>query len=79
MICVFCRGNLTAKEVLEEVKVGNNHIMVDVRAEECDNCHERYFPEGTVDYLQRLKAELKKNPRQFKTVGQVFQAASSLS
>ncbi len=72
MICVFCKGNLTKKEVEEEFKVGNDHIMVEVEAEVCDNCHERYFPQGTVDYLLKLKRELKTTKKQLKAVGQVF-------
>lgn len=76
MICVFCKGSLTQKKVREEIKVGNDHVLVDLDAEECDNCHERYFPSGTVDYLQRLKEELKTKRSSFKVVGQVYQNAS---
>jgi len=61
--------------VEEEVKAGNDHILAEVEAEVCVNCHERYFPQGTIDYLQKLKKELKNKKEQFKPVGQVFRAA----
>ncbi|OGQ04600.1 MAG: hypothetical protein A2W61_07350 [Deltaproteobacteria bacterium RIFCSPLOWO2_01_44_7] len=75
MKCVFCKGSLVKKMVEEEVKAGNDHILAEVEAEVCVNCHERYFPQGTIDYLQKLKKELKNKKEQFKPVGQVFRAA----
>lgn len=75
MTCIFCRGNLSKKKVQEEIQVDYDHIMVEVEAEVCDNCHERYFPEGTVNYLQKLRKELKTKKGRFKPVGQVYQPA----
>lgn len=74
MICIFCKGTVSKKKVEEEVKVGVDHILVQLDAEVCNNCHERYFPEGTVDYLQKLRRELKTKKTQFKAIGQVFEA-----
>lgn len=73
MTCVFCKGSVSPKEVEEEIKAGMDHIIVTLKAEVCDHCHERYYPEGTVDYLQKLKKELKTQKNHFKPVGQVFQ------
>ena len=72
MTCIFCKGNLSRKKVQEEVQVDNDHIVVEVETEVCDNCHERYFPEGTVDYLQRLRRELKTKKGQFKPIRQTY-------
>jgi len=76
MICIFCKGHLSKKKVQEEVQVDNDHIVVEIEAEVCDNCHERYFPEGTVDYLQKLRKELKTKKDRFRPVGQVYHMAS---
>ncbi len=73
MICVLCKGKVFKKMVQEDVAVGNDHIVVNLEAEVCENCHERYYVEGTADYLQRLKRDLKSKKDQFKPVGQVYQ------
>ena len=75
MICVLCKGKVSRKTVQEDVAVGNDHIMVSLEAEVCDNCHERYYSEGTVDYLQKLRRDLKSHKDWFTPVGQVYQAA----
>lgn len=75
MICVLCKGKVSKKMVREDVTVGNDHIVVNLEAEVCENCHERYFSEGTADYLQRPKRDLKNKKDRFKLVGQVYQTA----
>lgn len=75
MNCVLCKGSLVRKKVEEEVKVGTDHILVQIEAEVCENCHERYYAEGTVDYLQNLRKQLKENKTRFKAVGQVYEAS----
>lgn len=74
MICVLCKGKVSKKMVQEDIAVGNDHIMVDLEAEVCGSCHERYYPAGTIDYLQKLKRDLKSHKEQFTPVGQVYQA-----
>ncbi|MBI2082834.1 MAG: YgiT-type zinc finger protein [Deltaproteobacteria bacterium] len=74
MICILCKGKVAKRVVQEDITVGNDHIMVNLEAEVCENCHERYYPEGTVDYLQKLKQDLKSHREQFTPVGQVYQA-----
>lgn len=75
MICVLCKGKVLRKTVQEDISAGNDHLVVSLEAEVCENCHERYFPEGTVDYLQKLKRELKSKKGHFTAIGQVYQTA----
>ncbi|MBI4373540.1 MAG: YgiT-type zinc finger protein [Deltaproteobacteria bacterium] len=74
MICVLCKGKVAKKVVQEDITVGNDHIMVNLEAEVCESCHERYYSEGTVDYLKKLRQDLKSHREQFTPVGQVYQA-----
>ena len=74
MKCIFCKGNLSKELVTEEVKVGNDHVLVKLEAEVCENCHEKYFPEGTVDFLQEIKKKLKADKSHLKPIGQVYQS-----
>ena len=74
MRCVLCGGDLEQKLVEEEVKVGADHILVEVEAEVCRNCHERYFAEGVIDRLIELKQKLKVKKVNFPLVGSVYKA-----
>lgn len=75
MICVMCKGTVTKKMVEEDIAIGHDHFLVNLEAEVCNDCHERYYPEGTVDYLQKLRREFKSKKGCFKSVGQVYQTA----
>lgn len=74
MKCVLCHGKLVTQIVEEELQVGSDHVMVELKANVCENCHERYFAEGTGDYLLNLKKEIKADKSQLKPIGQVYQA-----
>ncbi len=71
--CAFCGGELVEKEVTEEIRLDNDHILVPVTAEVCGECSERYFPEGTIDRLIRLKESLKKKKVKRKEVSRVLE------
>ena len=76
MICVFCKGRVVEREVEEDITVGSDHLVVTVKAEVCENCHEHYYSEGVIDSLQRLKRELRAKKDSFKAVGQVYHAVN---
>ena len=75
VICVFCKGKVTKQKVQEEIRVGNDYVVAEVDAEICGNCHERYFIQGTIDHLLKLKRRLKRNKKHLQQVGKVFRAA----
>ena len=75
MKCIFCKGNLVEKKVQKEVKVGGDYFLVPLQAEVCEQCHETYFAEGTVDYIQQFKKTAKAKKSLFTPIGQVFQPA----
>lgn len=82
MKCIFCSGPVNEQIVKAEVTSGQDHILVPVKAEVCENCHERYYPSGTIDYLQSVKKEMaktfKKNRSAYKEVGRIYKADSTL-
>ncbi len=75
MICIYCKGNLRSKKVEEEIKVGKDHVLVQITAEICEHCHERYFSDSALGKMLELKQKLKKDKKHFKAVGKVFRAA----
>ena len=75
MQCALCGGELCSKKVSEEVIEGNKHLVVQVKAEVCINCHERYYASGVVDYLIEVKKKLKHNDIDLHPIGKVYKLA----
>lgn len=73
MRCVLCGGELIEKMVTEEIIEDNNHIVVKVKAEVCEQCHERYYASGIVDKLIGIKEDLKKHQLPLHEIGKVFE------
>ena len=76
MICIFCKGKVAKQKVQEDIQVGSDHMVVEVEAEVCENCHERYYPQGTADRLLALKRQFKTDKNRLKPIGQVYQAVA---
>lgn len=77
MKCVICGGKIKEKEVLEEVKENNNHLVVKVKADVCLNCGERYYASGVVDKLVNLKENLRKHNLRLHEIGKVYELVKS--
>jgi len=75
MKCVFCGGNLQKKMVEEEVANGSDRLLIKVEAEVCVNCHEKYFPEGTVDQMIDQREIMQRRKSKLQEVGKVYQLA----
>lgn len=74
MKCALCGGNLVRETVQEEVKVHQDHVLVDVEAEVCQDCHERYFEEGVIDRLIVIKRKLTEREFKLPKLGEVYKA-----
>ena len=59
----------------EEVIDGNEHVVVKVKAEVCENCHERYYASGVVDKLIEVKENLRENKLNLRVIGKVYELA----
>ncbi|OGX51534.1 MAG: hypothetical protein A3G37_02990 [Omnitrophica WOR_2 bacterium RIFCSPLOWO2_12_FULL_46_30] len=77
MECVICGSEIREKEVLEELREKNNHLLVKVRAEVCLNCGERYYASGIVDKLISLKESFKKRGLKLHEIGKVYELIQS--
>jgi len=54
--CAICGGKVEEREVSEEVRVGNDFVVIEnVRAGVCVECGERYYPLGIVDRLRNIE------------------------
>jgi len=59
--------------VQTEIKVGYDHLMVNVQAEACAECGEAYYSAETLRYLERLKEEFSRKEIVPPSVGKVYQ------
>jgi YgiT-type zinc finger domain-containing protein len=74
MKCVICKsGDVEQAVVQAEIKVGHDHLMVNVQAEACAECGEAYFSAETLRYFERLKEEFTRQEIVPPTVGKVYQ------
>ena len=54
--CAICGGKVEEREVSEEVRVGNDFVVIEnVIAGVCMECGERYYPPGVVDRLRDIE------------------------
>jgi len=54
--CAICGGKVEEREVSEEIRVGNDFVVVkNVAAGVCVECGERYYPPGVVDRLRAIE------------------------
>ena len=58
--CLNCGiGTTKIKDVQKILSMNTDTVLINVKAEVCDHCGERYFDPETVRYFEELKLELK--------------------
>ena len=73
MKCVICHGdNIQAKDVNEELTVGNDVVYVSVKALVCQTCGERYYDRRTMQFLEEAERNLKEGKAKLQEVGKVL-------
>ncbi|MCB1193881.1 MAG: YgiT-type zinc finger protein [Leptospiraceae bacterium] len=75
--CIHCGiGKTTIKNVEKILSFNNNTVLVNINAEVCDHCGERYYEPETVRYFERIKKELKsKDSKQLIPIGITYKVA----
>ncbi len=73
MKCVICYGEqIILQEVKEDLNIGNNIIYVPIKVLVCKNCGERYYDKRTIQYLERVEAQLHNDQSELKEVGKIL-------
>lgn len=74
MTCVICkRGEIKARKVEAEIKVGNDHLLVVVDAEACTECGEAYYSPDTMRHLERVRGDFISKAITPPAIGRVYQ------
>ncbi len=58
--CPVCGGDLIEKEVDKLLRGGMHTAVVNVSAEVCLRCGERYYSQETVRYFEQIRIKLKR-------------------
>ncbi len=75
--CAVCGGQLVEKRVEKLLRGGSNMASLEVSAEVCLHCGERFYTPKVVEKFERIELKLEKNDVQgFQTLGQAFQIAA---
>jgi len=76
MKCVICGGDVTKKKVKEKIVIGNDVFFVNVVADTCLSCGERYFSDETMEKLAKLKKELSRSRKGAISIGHTYKVPS---
>jgi YgiT-type zinc finger domain-containing protein len=73
MKCVICHGGtLITQKIQEEVKIGNDIILVPVEAQVCQTCGERYYSRSVMKYLEDIETKLKRKEKPLRQIGKIL-------
>jgi len=73
MKCVICHGeDIQAKDVHEELTVGNDVVYVPVSVWVCQTCGERYYNRRAMRFLEEVEQKLKEGAAELREVGKVL-------
>lgn len=74
MTCVICkRGEVRARRVEAEIKIGTDHLLVTVDAEACTECGEAYYSPEIMRRLERVREDFVRKAITPQAVGRVYQ------
>ena len=72
--CPICGHELIEKEVEKLLRGGVHTAVIKVRAEVCQHCGERLYPQEAVERFEEIRAKLERQETaDFRPVGQSFQ------
>jgi YgiT-type zinc finger domain-containing protein len=73
--CAKCGGKVEEREISEEVRVGNDFVVIEnVKVGVCKECGERYYPPGVVDRLRDIERNImdRKKLRKLEVIGSTY-------
>ena len=75
MKCIICRGsNINPKTVDEEIRKGNDIILVPLDILVCSNCGERYYNKKAINRIEEIRSKLENQEVEVEEIGKVMRA-----
>ena len=73
MKCVICSSqNIKEKNVDEEIRLGNDMVMINISTLVCESCGERYYSRQTMKMLEDIEEKLQKRAVKLDVIGSVL-------
>ena len=73
MKCVICNSpHIEMKTVEEEIRWGNNILLVQMEVLICLNCSERYYDKKAMKKIEEMRDRLQKHDFDIEEIGKVF-------
>jgi YgiT-type zinc finger domain-containing protein len=73
MKCTVCHSdNVVTRKVEEEIRVGNDFVIVPIETQVCETCGERYYNRATLRHLEEIEKKLKEQKKLLRQVGKVL-------
>ncbi len=80
MKCVICGSqDINEKNVDEEIRKGNDVVMVKINTLVCESCGERYYTRQTMTMLEEIEEKLRKKSIKLDVIGSVLRFPNKLS
>ena len=75
MNCIICRGsNIKPKKVDEEIRKGNDIILVPLDVLVCSNCGERYYNKKAINKIEVIRSKLESQEVEVEEIGKIMRA-----
>jgi len=73
MKCVICNSpHVEMKKVEEEIRSGNNILIVPMEVFVCQSCGERYYDRKAMKKIEEMRSRLKSHDLKVKEIGKVL-------
>ena len=75
MKCIVCKStDIEKKKVDEDIRVGQDIILVSMEVLVCNSCGERYYDRATMKKIEEYRTKLKNTNLNMEEVGKIFRA-----
>ncbi len=78
MKCVVCNGsNIEPKDVDEQIRAGNDIVLLPINVLVCSSCGERYYDRQTMKRLEELRTKISNGELQVDEVGKLLRTCAA--
>ena len=78
MKCLVCNGsNIQAERVDEQIRAGEDIVLVQMDILVCETCGERYFDKKNMKKIEKVREQLREHKLKVKEVGKVMRAVAA--
>jgi len=78
MKCLVCNGsNIQAERVDEQIRAGEDIVLLQMDILVCETCGERYFDKKNMKKIEKVREQLRDHKLKVKEVGKVMRAVAA--